>query len=95
MPRVSRQAKALDLISTQIRFGLAYAQEARSAYDAGNAEYGDLARGIATDAHSSAMRQAARLLDEPNTAVCEQLSALEAEIEILWPAERVRSRSIA
>jgi hypothetical protein len=96
MPKVSRQAKALDLISTQIRFGLAYAQEARTAYQAGNIEYGDLARGIAADAHSSVIRQLARLLHEPSTlTVSEQLSSLGAQIESLSSAEYVRSRSIA
>jgi len=95
MPRVSREAKALDLISTQIRFGMAYAQEARSAYESGNAEYGDLARGIAMDAYSSAMRQAARLLDQTHPSICEQLGTLEAQIDRLWPAEAARSRSIA
>ena len=51
----------VDFIALQVRFGFSYVEEARSAYAEGRSEYGNLARQIASNAHSAASRLAARL----------------------------------
>ena len=84
-----------DLVTTQVNFGLAYAQEAREAYDSGRDEYGDVARDIAMRAYSTAVRFAARLSSTAARSVASELAKLETEVDGLLAAQRTRLRSIA
>lgn len=86
------------LIDSQINFGLAYIQEARTAYDEGRSEYGDLARQIALNAYSTASRFAARLPKQRNPAVLkdvlQEVSRFKDELDTLL-SQPVEVRSIA
>jgi len=82
------------LIESQINFGLAYIQEARTAYDEGRSEYGDLARQIALNAYSTASRFAARLPKQRNPPVIREVARFKAELDTLLE-QRVEVRSIA
>lgn len=72
-----------DLISSQVNFGLAYIQEARTAYEEGRFEYGDLARQIALNAYSTANRFAGRLPRPQEPAVLEKVSTFKQELDLL------------
>lgn len=72
-----------ELISSQVNFGLAYIQEARTAYDEGRIEYGDLARQIALNAYSTANRFAARLPQPQDTTLLETLADFKQEVDLL------------
>lgn len=82
-------------MTTQVNFGLAYAREARSAYDSGRTEYGDLARDIAMRAYSTAVRFAARLSNGTSHSMTQELTKLEAEVDGLLQPAPARLRSIA
>lgn len=82
-----------DLIALQVRMGLSYVQEARSAYAQGRCEYGDLARQIAFNAHSAASRFAARLTHGYGP-VLSGVAQLKRELDAL-ACEPVAARSIA
>lgn len=84
-----------DLVITQVNFGLAYAREARSAYDSGRNEYGDLARDIAMRAYSTAVRFSARLSAGASRSLAQQLATLEAEVDGLLAPDGEQLRSIA
>lgn len=75
-----------NLIASQIRFGAAYAREARSAHDAGNLEYYSTARMIAQNAYAAALRFAARLLDRDASAPSPELAELKTALDELPPA---------
>jgi hypothetical protein len=79
--RNARTDNVSDLIASQVNFGLAYLQEARTAYDQGRYEYGDLARQIALNAYSTATRFAAWLPEEPNAALLSRVARFKAEVE--------------
>lgn len=72
-----------DLIASQVTFGLAYAREARSAYDQGRHDYADLARQIAMNAYTTATRFAARLPKGRNAAVLNDIALFKDEVEHL------------
>ena len=83
-PTQGRSHQLCDLIINQINFGLAYVQEARTAYEQGRFEYGDLARQIALNACSTASRFAAQLpkqLDDP--AILDRVVQFKREVEAL------------
>jgi hypothetical protein len=80
-----------DLVMSQINFGLAYAREARSAFDSGREEYGEMARGIAERAHATALRFASRFAD-PAQSYDTELAGLATELLALNLREQ---RSIA
>jgi F0F1-type ATP synthase membrane subunit b/b' len=82
------------LIDSQINFGLAYIQEARTAYDEGRSEYGDLARQIALNAYSTATRFAARLPKKGQTGVQREMARFKEQVDALLE-QRVEVRSIA
>ena len=84
-----------DLVTTQVNFGLAYAQEAREAYESGRDEYGDLARDIAMRAYSTAVRFASRLSSAASRSFTSELTKLETEVDGLLGSQRTRLRSIA
>lgn len=85
----------LNLITTQINFGLAYAREAHSAYECGRCDYGDTAKRIALRAYSTAVRFTTRLSDKPHVSVSSHLAELETELGTLLPTREMRCRSIA
>ncbi len=91
MPAKPRKGTACDLVTSQINFGLAYIQEARSAYKSGNAEYGDLSRTIAWNAYSAAVRFAARLTDNTDPLILKHIAKLETELDTLWSPEEARN----
>ena len=94
-PVSSNKDEAYDLITSQINFGRAYIGEARSAYEAGNFEYGEIARKIALNAHSAAIRFSANLLQVPDPSLMSQIEELESDLDgLLEPAE-AGMRSIA
>ena len=72
-----------DLIASQVNFGLAYIQEARTAYDEKRFEYGDLARQIALNAFSTANRFAVRLPKPHDPAVLERVANFKQELDSL------------
>lgn len=72
-----------DLIATQVKFGIAYIQEARNAYREGRLEYGDLARQIALNAYSTASRFAARLPEGRNLALLTEVARFKVEVDSL------------
>jgi hypothetical protein len=82
------------LIDSQINFGLAYLQEARTAYDEGRSEYGDLARQIALNAYSTATRFAARLPKKGQSAIQGEMAHFKEQVDELL-AHPVEVRSIA
>lgn len=82
------------LIDSQINFGFAYIQEARSAYDEGRAEYGDLARQIALNAYSTATRFVARLPEKGQTPLQQDMARFKEQVDDLLE-QRVEIRSIA
>lgn len=72
-----------DLITSQVNFGLAYIQEARTAYEEGRFEYGDLARQIALNAYSTANRFAGRLPRSEDAAIIDQVASFKQELDLL------------
>lgn len=74
-----------ELITSQIHVGLTYVGEARSAYDRGKGEYGNVARTIATNAYITANCFASRLVQRTNDARLNGIEALRIEIESVWP----------
>jgi hypothetical protein len=71
------------LIVSQVNFGLAYVQEARTAYGQGRFEYADLARQIALNAYSTVTRFAARLPKTHDPAILSQVSHFKAQVDAL------------
>lgn len=82
-PHTPRPGHLVDLISSQVNFGRAYIQEARTAYDEGRFEYGDLARQIALNAYSTANRFAGRLPRAHDPAVLAQVASFKQELDLL------------
>ncbi len=72
-----------DLIYSQVNFGLAYIEEARTAYEEGRFEYGDLARQIALNAYSTANRFVGRLPQPREPQVLEKVSNFKQELDLL------------
>lgn len=95
IPISSTKDDASDLINGQIDFGLAYIQEARSAYETGNFEYGEIARNIAINAYSAALRFSANLLEEPQAPLIRRIEQFERELDGLPEPAELGMRSIA
>ena len=94
-PLSSGKDEGADLIISQIKFGLAYLEEARCAYEAGNFEYGEIARRIALNAYAAAWRFYSNLLHGPQPVLARQLQDFELRLDVwLEPAE-AGMRSIA
>lgn len=91
----SNKDEASDLIVSQINFGRAYIQEARSAVEAGNFEYAEIARNIAANAYSAAVRFSANLLSAPQPSLSRQIEELEVELDGLLEPLQAGMRSIA
>lgn len=89
------QEAAYDLVSSQLTFGLAYAQEARLAYRSGRADYGRMARNIALNAYSAALRFAARLPDNGTHLFSEQIADLKKQVDHLQEQDTSPSQSVA
>jgi hypothetical protein len=83
-----------ELITSQVNFGLAFIQEARTAYNQGRFEYGDLARQIALNAYSTANRFAARLPANQDFDVLNDVTRFKEELDTLLQ-ESVAVPSIA
>ena len=94
-PLSSDKDEASNLIASQINFGLAYVDEARSAYEAGNFEYGEIARKIALNAYSAALRFSSNLLREPQPVLASQLEDFELQLDALLEPAQAGMRSIA
>jgi len=90
----ARTENLSDLIVTQVNFGLAYIQEARTAYNLGRFEYGDLARQIALNAYSTAARFADCLSGHRDPTLLNRLTAFKDEVDTLL-REPVAVSSIA
>lgn len=86
---------AIDLVTSQLNFGLAYALEARSAYDSDRRDYGDLARDIAAKAYAAAIRFAARVSGGVDASTSEGMKKLEGELHDLRRTEELETRAIA
>lgn len=87
--------EAADLITGQINFALAYVKEARAAYECGNFAYGEIARKIALNAYSAAVRFSEHLLHDPQQSLVRRIEALECELEGLLEPVESGLRSIA
>lgn len=87
--------EAYDLITSQINFGKAYIGEARSAYESGNFEYGEVARKIALNAYSAAVRFSANLLQAPDPSLLRQIEDMESALDDLLEPAEAGIRSIA
>jgi hypothetical protein len=83
-----------ELITSQVNFGLAYIKEARTAYEQGRFEYGDLARQIALNAYATANRFHARLPKDYDPAIIDQVVRFKDELDTLMQ-ESVAVPSIA
>lgn len=94
-PSYSSDDEAIDLITSQVSFGLAYVKETHSAYEAGNFEYGEVARKIALNAYTAAVRFRTHLTGEPQPFLVRQMEALEAELDGLLEPAHAELRSIA
>jgi hypothetical protein len=94
-PISSTKDEASDLINSQINFGRAYIQEARAAYESGNFDYGEIARKIALNAYSAALRFSANLLEAPQVSLVRQIEEFERELDGLLEPLEVGMRSIA
>lgn len=95
MPVLPPAETAGDLIQSQLNFGFAYAREARTAYETGSLEYGDLARDIALNSYRAAVRFASRLLEEPDPALMDATVHLKLEVEALLRPDAMAMLSIA
>ncbi len=95
MPAKSRTNAQHDLVRSQVNFGLAYAHEARVAYESDRNTYGDLARDIAAKAYCAAVRFAAQLPSGMTPSVSEKLVELETELAGLWRPDAMPVRAIA
>lgn len=84
----------LELIRTQVAFGLAYLEEARTAYLESRTEFAETAREIALNSYHSAVRFASRLAKGVDAALCDQLDRFQQEMQAVWP-EAALSREIA
>lgn len=93
--RSTNQDEGVDLVVSQINFGLAYAREARTSYEGGNFEYGEVARKIAVNAYAAAIRFSANLLQEPKPSLIRQIEQLESELDGMLQPMTSRLRSIA
>ena len=84
----------LQLVRTQLAFGLAYLEEARAAYLDSRTEFAETAREIAVNSYHSATRFAARLAKDVDSTVRDQLDRFWAEMQAVWP-DLAPSREIA
>lgn len=90
-----RSQQLCELINSQINFGRAYIEEARTAYLQGRFEYGDLARQIALNACSTATRFASQLPEQSqHSAILDQVMRFKGEVDTLLE-EAVAVPSIA
>lgn len=94
-PAKSNRDEAADVITSQINFGIAYVKEAREAYESGNYQYGEVARKIAVNAYSAALRFSAHLLQDPQPALRRRIEALESDLDGLLEPVEPGLRSIA
>ncbi|MBV8810744.1 MAG: hypothetical protein JO033_18915 [Acidobacteriaceae bacterium] len=83
--RESNEEYLCELISSQVHFGLTYVGQARSAYENGKGEHGEIARTIAVNAYSTANRFASRLTERTRDARLNGIEALRVQIESVWP----------
>jgi hypothetical protein len=83
--RKSGEEYLCELISSQVQFGLTYVGQARSAYEHGGGEHGEIARTIAMNAYSTANRFASRLIERTGDARLNGIEALRLQIESVWP----------
>lgn len=95
MPAKSRTHAQNDLVRSQLNFGLAYAREARVAYESDRNTYGDLARDIAAKAYCAAVRFAAQLPSGMAPSLSDQFVELETELAGLSRPEEMQVRAIA
>lgn len=85
-----------DLIASQVNFGLAYAREARSAYESGNLDYAEVARKIALNAYAAAVRFSGRSANGSAPELVHRVEELERELDGIVNADMELSlRSIA
>lgn len=92
--REPHEEYVLQLIRTQLAFGLAYLEEARAAYLDSRMEFAETAREIAVNSYHSAARFAARLAKDLDSTVRDQLDRFRGEMQAIWP-DIPRSREIA
>lgn len=83
-----------ELISRQVQFGLAYVGEARSAYEHGKEDYGEIAHTIARNAYATANRFASRLTQRTDDPRLNGIETLRTQIDSVWP-DATRAREIA
>ena len=84
----------VQLIRTQLAFGLAYLEEARAAYVESRIEFAETAREIALNSYRSAARFASRLARDVDCTLRDQLDRFRHEMQDLWP-DVALSREIA
>ena len=87
--------RMLDLVISQVNFGLAYAREARIAYESARREYGDLARDIADKAYAAAVRFAAKAPNGIDLPTSKKIEELETELYALWRTQEAHALAIA
>lgn len=87
--------RMVELVTSQINFGLAYAREARAAYESARTEYGDLARDIADKAYAAAVRFAAKAPNGIDPSTSKKIEELETELYALWRPQESRTLAIA
>lgn len=92
--REPHEEYTLELIRTQLAFGLAYLQAARVAYLESRTEFAETAREIALNSYHSAVRFAARLAEGVDATLRDQLDRFQQEMQAVWP-EAALSREIA
>ena len=85
LPRSSAE-RLPALIESQVHFGCAYIEEARSAYGEGRYEYGDLARQIAFNAYSTADRFAGSLPRQDHPELRRDLAEFKTQLDRLLAA---------
>ncbi len=84
-PRESGEEYLCELISSQVHFGLTYVGQARSGYENGKGEHGEIARTIAMNAYLTASRFATRLVERTGDTRLNGIEALRLQIESVWP----------
>lgn len=85
----------VQLIRSQIAFGLTYLEEARAAYGDSRHEFADTSREIAVNSYRSAVSFATRLARGADSTVREQLDHFRDEMLAAWPDLIPSSREIA
>lgn len=92
--REPHEEYTLQLIRSQLAFGLAYLEEARAAYRDSRTEFAETAREIAVNSYHSATRFAARLAKDVDSTLRDQFDRFRGEMHAIWP-DVASSREIA